>query len=197
MKALTTPSWTQVFGLLALNIRPFAFSLPTRTQWNWIKIIADCHTLLTGPILLKASLNPQVCWFIYALRMQSLSHWTTTEVPCWFIYIYKYFSLWQSISWQDFLYYEDDDLQNALHTHMYITVLYHREVTEGTLPRPVSNRNKTIYSNEMQTIIFFCLPVDSSGWVNFLLITADAVSSVFHWHSCKGEHTKWEKLNKV
>ena len=30
-RALTAPSWTLVFGSLALNIRHFAFSLPTRT----------------------------------------------------------------------------------------------------------------------------------------------------------------------
>ena len=39
---------------------------------------------------------------------------------------------------------------------MNITV-YHKEVIEETSPSQVLNRNEMIYSNEMQTVIFFCL----------------------------------------
>lgn len=48
-------------------------------------------------------------------------------------------------------------LHNAFYNHMNITVLYHKEVIEETSASQVLNRNEMIYSNEMQTVIFFCL----------------------------------------
>lgn len=52
------------------------------------------------------------------------------------------------------------------------------------------NRNKIIYFNKMLTTTFLWLPVDSSAWVKFLLMSA--VSWILHWHNCKREQIRWE-----
>ena len=51
VKALATPSWTRVFGPLALN-KALCLLLTNQNsisyQWSWIEIIADLHILLPG-----------------------------------------------------------------------------------------------------------------------------------------------------
>lgn len=88
-------------------------------------------------------------------------------------------------------------LHDFFYTQINITVLYHREVIEETSASQVLNRNEMIYSNKIPTVIFLFLLAECSAWVNFLLIPADVVSWVFHWHNCKRGQTKWKKLNKA
>lgn len=54
-------------------------------------------------------------------------------------------------------------LHGAFYAHMNITLLYHKEVIEATSASQVLNKNEMIYSNEMQTVIFFSLQVECSA----------------------------------
>lgn len=51
----------------------------------------------------------------------------------------------------------------SFNAHMNITVLYHKEMIEATSASQVLNKNEMIYSNEMQTVIFFSLQVEYSA----------------------------------